>query len=250
MNHAKQLNFGSVLLAFTAMALVAATAAANINLEYRPTQQTVQVGDVIQVGLFVVSDDPEADQSLSSMSVIIAWDPADLDLIGIDCGGCPNWIFSGFPDDPFGLNEVIPPQDGDGLYVGLAALGVPVVATPEGTRATTLRFVALRPAAPTTLRILSSGGTPATHTVVYDGHVPNLNVTGTISNADVTIECLLCLGDLNRDGLVDLVDLAMMLSHYGMIGGITPQEGDMDCDEDVDLIDLALLLSNYGTVCP
>jgi endonuclease/exonuclease/phosphatase family metal-dependent hydrolase len=53
-------------------------------------------------------------------------------------------------------------------------------------------------------------------------------------------------GDLDRDGDVDLSDLAILLSNYGMLSGANPEEGDLDGDGDVDLSDLAELLANYG----
>jgi hypothetical protein len=57
-----------------------------------------------------------------------------------------------------------------------------------------------------------------------------------------------CVGDVNGDGVVDLQDLAQLLSHFGS-GGATPSEGDLDGDQDVDLADLAQLLSAFGTAC-
>lgn len=56
-------------------------------------------------------------------------------------------------------------------------------------------------------------------------------------------------GDLDGDCDVDLVDLANLLTNYGLPSGATLQMGDADGDGDVDLIDLATLLSNYGTTC-
>ncbi|MBI5866487.1 MAG: hypothetical protein HZB38_18615 [Planctomycetes bacterium] len=58
-------------------------------------------------------------------------------------------------------------------------------------------------------------------------------------------------GDVNGDGVVDLADLATLLSHFGL-GPVPPQtreDGDLDGDGDVDLSDLALLLSDFGTSC-
>ncbi len=60
----------------------------------------------------------------------------------------------------------------------------------------------------------------------------------------------ICLGDLDGDGVVDLSDLALMLSNYGQGSGQSYQDGDLDGDGDVDLSDLALMLSVYDTVCP
>jgi hypothetical protein len=56
-------------------------------------------------------------------------------------------------------------------------------------------------------------------------------------------------GDLNHDDDVDLGDLAELLAHYGMVGGVTYEDGDIDGDDDVDLTDLTILLSHYGLTC-
>jgi hypothetical protein len=48
---------------------------------------------------------------------------------------------------------------------------------------------------------------------------------------------------------VDLEDLAILLSNYGVTGDATYTDGDLDGEGDVDLTDLARLLSAYGTNC-
>ena len=58
-----------------------------------------------------------------------------------------------------------------------------------------------------------------------------------------------CAGDVNGDGIVDLSDLAILLSHFGETGGSDPSHGDLNDDGNVDLTDLALLLSLFGTAC-
>lgn len=55
-------------------------------------------------------------------------------------------------------------------------------------------------------------------------------------------------GDLDRDGDVDLSDLAQLLANYDVTSGATYTDGDLDGDGDVDLADLAALLSVYGTI--
>jgi len=59
-----------------------------------------------------------------------------------------------------------------------------------------------------------------------------------------------CPGDLDGDNDVDLSDLAILLSNYGMTTGAEYEDGDLDGDGDVDLADLAALLAVYGTTCP
>jgi hypothetical protein len=59
-----------------------------------------------------------------------------------------------------------------------------------------------------------------------------------------------CPGDLDGDNVVGLADLAVLLSHFGTVGGADPEDGDLNGDQNVDLSDLAILLSNFGTTCP
>lgn len=56
-------------------------------------------------------------------------------------------------------------------------------------------------------------------------------------------------GDLDADDDIDLADLAQLLGHYGLTGGVYYTDGDLDRDGDVDLADLAALLAVYGTTC-
>jgi len=58
-----------------------------------------------------------------------------------------------------------------------------------------------------------------------------------------------CLGDLDGDGAVGLGDLTILLSNFGTVGGVDPDDGDLDNDDDVDLTDLTLMLSIFGTFC-
>ena len=58
-----------------------------------------------------------------------------------------------------------------------------------------------------------------------------------------------CTGDVNGDGLVNLTDLARLLSNFDMTPAATG-DGDIDGDGAVGLTDLALLLANFDVVCP
>jgi hypothetical protein len=241
---------GGVAVIVALLATIVPATYANIDLELRPMIRTTCVGLDVQLGLYAVSDDPNAPQNLSAMDVIIAWDPAYLQLLGNVDPGTPTWFVSTFIiPDPYGLNEANPPQDGDGIYTALAPLGTAVDATPEGTLITTFEFVALAEVSGTLVELLDSAGNPLGHTRVFSGDEPNLIVTGTLSGSSVDIVLITCPGDLDHDGEVTLSDLALLLSNYGTSAGATPDEGDMDCDGDVDLADLAALLSVYGTTC-
>jgi hypothetical protein len=58
-----------------------------------------------------------------------------------------------------------------------------------------------------------------------------------------------CPADVNGDRQVDLSDLTVLLSHFGMPNGGTLEDGDLDGDGDVDLSDLAAMLSRFGSIC-
>ena len=69
------------------------------------------------------------------------------------------------------------------------------------------------------------------------------------STPDNSGGCTPCIGDVNGNGVVDLTDLATLLSNFGLTEGALPEDGDVDGDADVDLTDLAIVLSNFDTVC-
>ncbi|MFN0135009.1 MAG: LamG-like jellyroll fold domain-containing protein [Phycisphaerae bacterium] len=58
-----------------------------------------------------------------------------------------------------------------------------------------------------------------------------------------------CPEDLNGNGAIDLSDLSILLSNFGLIGG-TGQDGDINGDQVVNLTDLSLLLAAFGATCP
>lgn len=60
---------------------------------------------------------------------------------------------------------------------------------------------------------------------------------------------LIKAGDINRDGQVDLTDVAILIANYGLCAGaagFNPQ-ADLDGNGCVDLTDLAILISHFGT---
>ena len=73
------------------------------------------------------------------------------------------------------------------------------------------------------------------------------NICGDDISAAATLTII--VGDLDGNGLVDLGDLANLLSHYGLTNA-TYSEGDLNGDTLIDLSDLALLLAAYGESCP
>jgi hypothetical protein len=56
-------------------------------------------------------------------------------------------------------------------------------------------------------------------------------------------------GDINADGLIDLVDLTLLLSAFGESGTLSEPaiNADFDANAAIDLADLTALLSAFGS---
>jgi hypothetical protein len=174
--------FGGIVLG-----VAGSSVQASINLELRPLSQVAIVGNTVNVGLYAISDSPSS-QLLSAAQVILTWDVSYVQLSGLNNSGAATWLSSAFGPEPFGLNTSL--LDGDAMWIGLAPLGQAnaVPATPGGTLLTTFMFQALAPTAPLTLiNLVPSGGNPLGTTIVFDGTVPNTDVTGTLTGAMVQI---------------------------------------------------------------
>ncbi len=216
----------------------------NIDLELRPEQAIISPCNILDVGVYAVSDD-EGDQYLSVIEMVFSWDPAVMQLVGLDDAGTVDLLGISFPPfDPFHLNEAVPPQDGDGLFQALAnpIIGPPP-ATPEGSLVGTLQFQLLGPDPAAEVVIERSGGKPVGFTIVYGVDAPLQNVTGTLLNAHVQI---VVSADLNQDGLVGPADLAQLLGAWGPNPG---NPADLNGDGGIDGTDLAQLLGSWGP-CP
>ena len=178
----------SLIVAGVCMAMPK-SASANINLELRPGAQIATVGQTVDVGVYVVSDDLTTQYS-NLVYVMFSWNTALLQLTGKnDTGGTP-LLSSSFPlADIFGnINGgVAPPAASPGFYQAQSFLGAAnnVPATPAGTLLTTFKLTALAQTALTTISIIPNAGIGG-HSRVF-GPAPNSDVTGTLGHADITI---------------------------------------------------------------
>ena len=240
---------GALALGFALCAAFAAppVARSEIDLNWRPATLTVRAGDTVSIGLYAVSDDPQASQSISAMDMILAWPAESLHLLGVVDNGPYDWFMSTFPDDAAldGLNDTF--ADGNALYSAYTSFGNPAWATPEGLLVTTFEFAALAETPEAVITILDRAG-QYTHTAVFDGEIAGLDVHGILGSATVTILAL--PGDCDHDLDVDLDDYAVF---QGCFGG--PEEGpappecqdaDLDEDGDVDLCDFAAIQRSFS----
>jgi hypothetical protein len=221
----------------------------NINLELRPANANAAVGNTINLGLYAVSDSA-SDQLLAAVHAIITWDTSYVQLLGLNNAGAVSLLSSAFGPEPYHLNTSI--TDGDAMWIGLSPLGAAnaVHATPSGTLLTTFQFQALANTAPTTLvNIVLSAGNPVGHSIVYDGTVPNTNVTGTLSGSVITVG-VTCPPDLDHNQLVDIDDLVIVITHWGNCPGRPqPCTGNVNGDAFVNIDDLVLVITAWG-MCP
>lgn len=163
---------------------------AAINLELRPSFQSVLVGNTVSVDLYAVSDSA-FNQTFSGVEVILNWDTTFLSLMGDDMTG--SVLTVGSPrlgGDPYGFNTDL--SDGDAIWIGWASFVAPASATPSGAFLATFNFMALAATSPDTLINLPTTDSPntggsTTSTLVASGSTPGLNVVGSLSGAVVQI---------------------------------------------------------------
>ena len=161
-----------------------------VNLEWRPAEMTVSVGDRVHIGLYAVSTETDLGQWVASLTAILNWDPSVLRLIDRFNNGPYDWLASVFPDeltglDPDGLNLTF--LDGDAFYVALGQVApqpLPFV-EPDGLLVTTMLFEALAETPETSVSFVRSFG--ESETVVFDGLTPGVDVTGTLGQATIRI---------------------------------------------------------------
>lgn len=58
-----------------------------------------------------------------------------------------------------------------------------------------------------------------------------------------------CPPDLDGNRVVDLTDLSILLSRFGLTQGATPSQGDLNGDGAINLTDLSIMLTAFGTPC-
>jgi hypothetical protein len=87
---------------------------------------------------------------------------------------------------------------------------------------------------------------PATDGGTYSVHVSNA-CGEVVSNGAVLGTCTSPLNDIDANCTVDIGDLAILLSNFGMASGATYADGDLNGDGGVDLTDLATMLSSFGS---
>jgi hypothetical protein len=230
-----------VLLAVTTPTL------ANVDVEFRAVEGTVAVGETANLGLYLVSDD-QTDQLVSAAQMVFTWEPQYLQLLGLDYTGAVEVLSASFPSfNP--LNEAVPPQDGNGMFIVMASLGHPIAATPEGALLATFQFEALQETSGTLVDVVPTFDDPPDESIVYDGTVPNWPVTGSLTGDMIVVGesgAETCRSDIDGDGEVGIADFLDILAAWG---AAESSAADIDGDGQVGVGDFLQLLSDWGP-CP
>jgi hypothetical protein len=162
------------VLAIGVFCLFAPPSEALIHLDFRPDVQTVQIGSIVSLDLYAVSDN-SSNQGFSALDVIITWDPTILNPISFtNANAGYAWGNSGFLFPT--LNGSL--ADGKAEWSAERQLFGPVPeATPQGLLVTTFRFTALQ-----TTNVATVINMPATlegrTTRVFHPTIPNTNILG------------------------------------------------------------------------
>lgn len=91
------------------------------------------------------------------------------------------------------------------------------------------------------------------HTLVvaYKNELDTWGSNGTLTVDNLSFAAATpCPGDVNGDNTVNITDLGVLLSNFGLMGGATFSQGDLNGDGNVNITDLGILLAAFGTPCP
>ena len=243
--------FGVACAALVASLSVSSLCSADsqINLSLTGPTTPVAVNQTIDIKLRATQEQIASlvGTSFVAIDCILQWNPKQLQLVGLTTAGSVSLLSSYFPTpaaDYTGINEIVPPADGNALYYALAPLGNPVQVPLTGVQVVTFRFRVRTAFTTSTINILPNYTvlSPA-DTIVYDGTVPGLDVTGTIAGVTVS-QVQPCPVDLDHNGAVGSSDLAILLNQWGIAGS-----ADINGSGVVDAADLGAMLAAWGG-CP
>lgn len=243
-------------LLITASALAQTDPNAKIDLTLVPETNKVSQDQTFSVSLMMSAQ--TTPQRYLVSDIIFSWDHTVLEFVGISHEGshpmiwvppsgmpCPEDVTecAGIGGDYTGINESIPPADGNGLYYGYGQLGQVFIVT-EPVQIVKFIFKVIAPFETTQISLLPELTVAyRAETVVYGSYIPGLDTLGNINNAIVEFSQPL-VGDFNGNGTVASDDLAELLANWGRISfGENPY--DLNGNGVVDAPDMSILFSNW-----
>lgn len=218
---------------------------AKLDLSLVFPQQAVDINDVIEVKLMVsASSNP---QRFIVADVPFGWDTSKLQLLGVSLEGSNVGVMPGYSTFPANdytwCNEVVPPQDGNGMFYCYGVLGYEwIVTKPTQMCKFIFKVVGLGQSRVVLYDNLPIRPEYPASCVVYGCCVGGNDVTGTLSDATVGV---LMFGDFNNDGVVNAGDMSALLADWGT-SNYASNPHDLNGDGTVNSQDLALLFNNWS----
>lgn len=96
----------------------------------------------------------------------------------------------------------------------------------------------------TATTITDTGVAPGTYSYTVKAEDTKPQLSGASTPKSVTVYSSL---DLNKDGIIGISDLSLVLSNYGTSGTGPSVPGDANGDKSVNILDISTLLSKWGT---
>ena len=207
------------------------------------------VGETIDVALMASAQ--TTPQRWLVADVVIGWDPTKLQLLGVSHEGSHPFVWvppSGFPSpqqDYTGVNEAMPPADGNALYYGYGELGQVFIVT-DLVQIVKFQFRVLSQFTETSVNLIPviTVDYPQ-ETVVYGSYIGGMNTTGTLTNAFVLGTVQGIIGDVDGDGTVGPSDMSAILAAWGQTSA-KQNPCDLNGDGEVNSPDLGILLANWS----
>lgn len=173
----------TVSLIIIAVIALAEISEALVDLEWRPSVAVVHPSSDLRFGLYAVATEREA-WAIGAMEVVVLYTPSNFTFLNLNSTGAPyTWMSASFPSSAAdGINKKT--NDGDMLFVAWAMPGSSAIATRSGLLVTSFAFQAsLTDSAEIWIpRVYGNNDT-----IVYDGTMPNTNVTGNLGSAKVMV---------------------------------------------------------------
>ena len=198
---------GTALLAVATTVLAVGNASAQSMVDLRLVGPAAPIipGQIFDVKLRVTRQDLAATASLVAVDCIVGWNPAHLRFVSITGAGSIPLASSYLPTpavDYTGINEIIPPADGNLLYYALTPLGAPRAVPEAGVQIVTFRFESIGLFTTTSIDVIDNLNILyPTETVVYDGVVPGVDDFGIGYSATITqLDCSTIFWYRDSDG--------------------------------------------------
>lgn len=228
---------------------------AKINMTLVAPETAIGAGETFEVPVLMsAATEP---QRYIVADILFGWNPDHLEFVGISHDGSHPMIWrdaSGLPYCPpgqtngcgdfYGINEALPPADGNGLYYGYGELGSVLIVDEQPVQIVKFIFRSKGGFTETNIDFIPELTVNWTaKTVVYGSYIPGNRVTGTLTGCIVTGQNSI-QGDFDGNGFVNSADMSMLLANWNATS-FKENPYDLNGDGVVNSGDLAVLLANW-----